>query len=394
MPHIQRTFRRDPWRVGFGLLSTAVSLACVLLFVRTRAFAEGEADPTPDPRSTELVAIRTEIRRLQDRLSTVRKQETSLEDRLGRVKVELDLQEAELHEATTALGLAEANTTATEAKIVELENTLTKTRDDLRRRLAGLARLGRHGYLRLFLALRPDNDLLPAMRQLRFLLRRDRLALDRYDATRLVLAAEQQQLLQEKQLAKTWQERERQRHEALVLVRRRHEGLIEQVARERRRLARRTLALQDKERKLARLIGSLIEEGQAGLAGAPIQEFRGVLDWPARGELIGRFGPRRDPRYQTEVPHNGLDLAVDEGTEVSAIFPGKVLYSAHFEGYGPMVVLHHPGHVFTLYAGLTELWVEKSDVVSLGDVLGVAAGTLYFEVRAENQPEDPLHWLR
>jgi septal ring factor EnvC (AmiA/AmiB activator) len=324
----------------------------------------------------------------------VRKQESTLEDRLERVKVELELQEAELREATAALELSQAKVTATKTKVVELENTLKKTQEDLRRRLAGLARLGRHGYLRLFLALRPDNNLLPAMRQLRFLLRRDRLAMDRFNATRLELAAKQERLLQEKQQAETWHGRERERHDALVLVRRRHEGLIEQVARERHRLAQRTLALQDKERKLARLIGSLIEDGQRGLAGAPIQEFRGVLDWPARGELIGRFGPRRDPRYKTEVPHNGLDLAVDDDTEVSAIYPGEVLYSAHFEGYGPMVVLHHPGRVFTLYAGLTELLVEKGDVVSLGDVLGVATGTLYFEVRAENQPEDPLLWLR
>jgi septal ring factor EnvC (AmiA/AmiB activator) len=170
--------------------------------------------------------------------------------------------------------------------------------------------------------------------------------------------------------------------------------LIEQVARERRRLAQRTLELQDKERKLARLIGSLIDAGDQGLEGAPIQDFRGVLDWPSRGELIGRFGPRRDPRYKTEVPHNGVDLAVDEGAEIAAIFPGQVLYSAHFEGYGPMVVVHHPGRVFTLYAGLEELRVGKGDMVSLGDILGRCAGKLYFEVRVENQPEDPLTWLR
>lgn len=391
MRPLQRIFQRFRHRTPRHRTSRWAGLTLALLTVGLWSLF---AEQTADPREAELVAIRSEIETLQGRLSSVRKQETSLEDRLGRVKVELALQQAELREATTALELATARTEATEAKIDELEEALANLRDDLRRRLAGLARLGRHGYLRLFFALSPDNDFLPAIRQLRFLLRRDRIALDRYDATRIELTGERERLLQEKEQAVTWQERERERHDALVLVRRRHEGLIQQVARERRRLAQRTLALQDKERKLARLIGSLIEEGQKGLAGSPIQEFRGVLDWPARGELIGRFGPRRDPRYKTEVPHNGLDLAVDDDTEVFSIFPGEVLYSAEFEGYGPMVVVHHPGRVFSLYAGLHELRTAKGDVVSLGDVLGLATGTLYFEIRVENQPEDPLHWLR
>ena len=106
------------------------------------------------------------------------------------------------------------------------------------------------------------------------------------------------------------------------------------------------------------------------------------------------FGPRLDPRYRTEVPHNGLDVEVAAGTEVRAIFPGKVLYAAQFEGYGTMVVVYHSGRAFTLYAGLRSLAVAKDDMLSLGEVLGTAAETLYFEIRIDNQPEDPADWLR
>jgi septal ring factor EnvC (AmiA/AmiB activator) len=58
------------------------------------------------------------------------------------------------------------------------------------------------------------------------------------------------------------------------------------------------------------------------------------------------------------------------------------------------VIVHHPGRVFTLYAGLSALRVGAGGMVSLGDPVGLASDRLYFEIRVENRPEDPLHWLR
>jgi septal ring factor EnvC (AmiA/AmiB activator) len=125
-----------------------------------------------------------------------------------------------------------------------------------------------------------------------------------------------------------------------------------------------------------------------------MDEFKGVLDWPVEGDVSSEFGPRKDPRYQTEVPHNGLDLKVSPGLNVRAIYPGSVVFADRFEGYGRMVVILHPGRVFSLYAGLGELSTSKGDVVSLGEVVGSASEQVYFEIRRENQPENPRDWLR
>lgn len=358
------------------------------------AAATAVAVAAADPREAELAQIRQEIARLETRIAAMRARETSLDDRLGRVRLELELQQIELDEATTARDLAAARVDAAETRIGELETTLVEIREDMRRRLAGLYRFGRQGYLRLFLSLEPDADVLPAIRQLRFLVRRDQNALVRYTATRDELAGQRQRLLGQRREMALWHQRELERHDELVRVRRRHQRMIDRVTAERRRLAVHAERLQDKERKLARLIRSLLEDSPTGLAGTPIQNFRGALDWPIRGDVTSGFGPRLDPRYRTEVPHNGIDIETDPGTEIRAVFPGEILYAALFEGYGPMAVVHHPGRVFTLYAGLGELRVGKGDVLSLGDVIGTATEVLYFEIRVENQPVDPLSWLR
>ncbi|HEX9732096.1 MAG TPA: peptidoglycan DD-metalloendopeptidase family protein [Thermoanaerobaculia bacterium] len=375
----------------------ASHLALLIVLIVLTGVAAGD---DPDPRETALARIRGEIARLEERLGEMKSRETGLEAEVARIRLELELQEQQLAEATAAFELAGARAGAAQAKVEELAAALAGVREDLRRRLGGLYLLGRQGYLRLFLALRPDRDLLPAIRQLRYLVRRDQMALDRYRSTRDELDRERRRLEAQHQEMEAWRRREVERRDALVRLRRRHERLLEEVSRQRRELAQRAGELEDKERKLSRLIASLVGAGATPLAGTPIQEFRGVLDWPLAGQVVGGFGPRRDLRYKTEVPHNGIDVAVDASAagarvaEVRAVFPGEVLFASQFEGYGQMVVLHHPGRVFTLYSRLTELRVAKGDVVSLGAVVGVAADLLYFEIRRENQAEDPLRWLR
>jgi septal ring factor EnvC (AmiA/AmiB activator) len=139
----------------------------------------------------------------------------------------------------------------------------------------------------------------------------------------------------------------------------------------------------------------LLSEDPSVLADTDVREFRGALDWPIEGEVVVDFGPRLDPRYRTEVPHNGVAIAPAPGEgEVRTIYPGRVLYAAPFQGFGLTVVVQHAGGVLSLYAGLSGLRVAKGDVVSSGDVLGSSSGELYFELREDNRAVDPLEWLR
>ena len=71
-----------------------------------------------------------------------------------------------------------------------------------------------------------------------------------------------------------------------------------------------------------------------------------------------------------------------------------MVFAEDFEGFGITVVVLHAGRVFTLYSGLASTRVVAQDVVSSGQALGRAASRLYFEVRVEDRPEDPLEWLR
>lgn len=348
----------------------------------------------PLSREQELEALRGEIAKLESQVDKAKKLQSGVRGELEAADLELRLQEARLTEAVTARDLAARRAEEGEREVERLESSLVIARQGLRRRLAGLYRLGRQGTLRLFLGLRPDERLLPSIRLARYMARRDRAAIDQYQEARQRLTRERDRLAGEREELERWLTREQTRRRELAAVRQRKAVLLARLEKEGRALSERASALADRERKLSNMVDFLYGRTTANLSGTPIQQFRGVLDWPIQGKVTERFGFRLDPRYKTRVPHNGVGLATSPASEVKAVFPGKVLYASPFQGYGPTVIVHHPGRVFTLYAGLSELRTSPGGMVSLGDVVGLASDKLYFEIRIENRPDDPLHWLR
>lgn len=356
----------------------------------------GQEPASVKERERELLEIRARISTLRTRLSEVRKQQTGLAGELAAADLNLELQRERLAEAVAARDLAARREAEIAAEVTRLESELVASKQALERRLAGLYRFGRQGYLRLILTLHPDDRLLPSVRLLRFLARRDAQAIERYGLSKVALGAERDRLAAERRSNEIWVGREEVRRRELVSLRNRRADLLARAEREGKNLAAEAGALTEKGRKLANLIDLLYgrNQGSDSPLGAPIQQVRGLLDWPVRGQVKEGFGPRLDPRYRTQVPHNGLDLTTEPGSEVRAIYPGKVLYAAPFQGYGWTVVLQHPGQVLSLAAGMSSLRVGSGDMVSLGQVVGLSTDALYFEIRAENRPEDPMSWLR
>ena len=331
---------------------------------------------------------------LQSRLNRVSQEEQGLRGEVERTVVALALQEKRVEEARTARLLAEDSLEAVGAEVATLEDSLEKLRAELKQSLADLYRMGQQGYVRLFLSIRSTDDLLPGIRQMRFFVRRDSELLNAYLETHTELAFQQEQASEHRAEVEDWLGRESTRLDELGRLEKRQKILLARLERERQSLTVQTAELSDKERKLSNFLDFLYGRTPTPLSGAPVQNFKGVLDWPIKARIERGFGPRLDPVYGTRVPHNGLDLATAAGAEVRVVYPGKVLFAAPFQGYGLTAVVHHPGRVFSLYAGLEALKVGAGDVLSLGQVIGIATDSLYFEIREENRPVDPAQWLR
>lgn len=368
-------------------------VAAVLLLT-TSLLASLPGRGAPLDRARDLEALRAEIAELESRLGAARSRERSLATLLAEADLELELQGRRVAEARAAHYLAADRARAAAAEVARLELELAQARAAVRKRVVGLYRLGREGPLRLALSARPGSDLGAAIRLLRYLARRDGQAVERYVEARGRWRAETERLDAERAAEAEWLRQEEVRRTELAAVQKRQAQLVRQARAEEATLAARAGALAEKERRLSALVDALYEGTAEPLGGRSILEFRGALDWPLEGRVTQEFGSRLDPRYRTRTPHRGLEITAADGTRVRAVYPGKVLFAAPFEGYGPTVVVHHTDRVFSLYAGLAELSVKKGDVLQLADPVGLATGPLYFEIRRENRPEDPRGWLR
>lgn len=120
------------------------------------------------------------------------------------------------------------------------------------------------------------------------------------------------------------------------------------------------------------------------------------LSYPLKGVLSSPFGARWGS------VHEGIDIAVPEGTPVKAAECGTVTrISENAGGYGKLIQIDHGYDVETVYAHLSEINVAEGQSISAGTVIGLSGNTgrstgphLHFEIVDGGIPIDPLKHLK
>lgn len=128
------------------------------------------------------------------------------------------------------------------------------------------------------------------------------------------------------------------------------------------------------------------------------RQLRGKLPWPSAGHLANRFGRARKVG---KLKWQGVTITAPEGTEVRAVSHGRVAFSDWLRGFGLLIIIDHGDGYMSLYGGNQSLfkevgdWVEAGEVIaSVGNSGGRQHSALYFEIRHNGKPSNPLKWCR
>lgn len=164
--------------------------------------------------------------------------------------------------------------------------------------------------------------------------------------------------------------------------------LVEQIAR----------ALAAKPAETSRPKGRQIDSvADASVASKPFERLKGQLKLPVRGELMNRFGT---PREEQGSSWKGLFIRSVTGETVRAVGDGRVVYADWLRGFGNLLILDHGKGYMSLYAYNEGLLRKVGEKVSGGDPVaqvgasgGSAESGLYFELRRDGKPFDPLRWV-
>lgn len=121
---------------------------------------------------------------------------------------------------------------------------------------------------------------------------------------------------------------------------------------------------------------------------------------PALGWVSSDFGWREHPVDGGEKFHNGVDLAVNDGTDVLAFADGTVDYIGDSPIYGLYLQLSHPGGLKSFYAHCSELLVQQGQTVAAGERVALSGATgnstgphLHFELKLNGVLLNPLYYI-
>jgi murein hydrolase activator len=124
--------------------------------------------------------------------------------------------------------------------------------------------------------------------------------------------------------------------------------------------------------------------------------LKGELPLPVKGKLASMIGSS-----SSEDRWKGVLINAKEGTDIHAVTKGKIAYAGALKSYGLLIIVEHDKEFMTLYAFNQSLYKHKGDWVEAGDVIasvGQSGGRpqpgLYFEIRRNGKPIDPLLWCR
>jgi septal ring factor EnvC (AmiA/AmiB activator) len=136
----------------------------------------------------------------------------------------------------------------------------------------------------------------------------------------------------------------------------------------------------------------------ASADGSPFSSLKGRLSLPVRGELANRFG---GPRADGGVTWKGLFIRSATGGDVKAIAGGRVVFADWLRGFGNLMIVDHGNSYMSLYGNNEINHKQTGDSVRGGDTIasvgnsgGNAEPGLYFELRHQGKPFDPLNWVR
>lgn len=188
-----------------------------------------------------------------------------------------------------------------------------------------------------------------------------------------------------------------------ALIRQQEAERTRQAARkkaEQEKLARQEMArntrpgsVASKPQSAPRLNEAVPDGSQAGTA---FTALKGKLHLPVRGEIVGRYGAQRSEGASWK----GVFIRSAAGLQVKAVASGRVVFADWMRGFGNLLILDHGSGFLSIYAANESLLKQVGESVKAGESLattgnsgGMGDSGVYFELRQNGKPLDPMSWV-
>lgn len=131
------------------------------------------------------------------------------------------------------------------------------------------------------------------------------------------------------------------------------------------------------------------------VAGGNFIRQKGSLRLPVRGSVSGRFGTPREGGGTWK----GLFIRAGAGSEVKSVANGRVVFADWMRGFGNLLIVDHGDSYLSIYGNNDSLLKQVGQSIKGGETVATVGNSggnpdsgLYFEIRHQGQPVDPMKW--
>ena len=364
----------------------------------------GQQPPSAERQRVERLSQRAmdRVRALQTEADELASRERTLLGEIRRLEIDRQIRTEELGVIDGDLAETTGQLEDTATRISDLEREADAQRPLVEARLVALYKMGTPRYTRLLLGAGDLRALGRNYRLIGSLARRDREQFDDLRETVTNLQVSRSTLEARQVEVAALQEAARAARRALDRTIASQTALVEEIDTRRDLTAQLAGELEAAREQLEAPLAELAAGGSPGATtlALPLRPFRGQIEPPVPGEVTVPFGAPRPTEFGTTIAGGGIELAATPGESVYAIHEGEVVSVGTFEGLGTLVIVSHGDQAFSLYGYLASLAVHKGGQVDERAELGTAGvsptgdATVYFELRIDGRPVDPVEWLK
>lgn len=378
-----------------------------------------------------------DLKRVRERIEAVQAELARAEESRGEATDALKASEKAVSQANRELFRLSAADRELSSQVDELTQRSAAVRADIARQQELAARAARRAYesagqdrLRVLLAGGDPTDIARQLAYLEYVQRARLAALKGLRESEKSLALLEQQLAGRREALRANREAQSLESRRLEKERAERAALVKRLASEVEKGRREVGRLKRDEQRLTRLVEEIARALAEKAARPPVQRdagkgpgksapaprgtpveavpdasasakafaaLRGRMRLPVRGELTHRFG---SPRDEGGSRWRGLFIRAATGEPVRAVADGRVVYADWLRGFGNLLILDHGAGYMSLYGYNDGLLRAVGESVRAGDAVaqvgssgGAAETGLYFELRLDGKPFDPMTWV-
>ena len=383
----------------FLCIQTLLIFPPLLLFIICSLFSPAFSTSESDKKESQIKKIETDLSREKEQLLKFKFKEKSLLEQLSSIEEAVDEKNRLIKGLREKIRLRKNELEIQQKRLKQLEHDLIQTEKRLIKRMVAFYKYAKRGYVQILATSRDLDQLRKKMRYLKLIMNEDRSVLQE-------MADEQMKYKRELSSIKgklaVIAEMEKTQNKQLHAVKKDMEKkviFLTKIHQEKEFYETVVKELQQASYELKETLLNLdSERNKRTPLPTGFEASKGRLPPPFNGKIIKDIS-----HVGTKILHirKGIYIQGPLGSEIKAIFPGRVDFSGQLKGYGQVIVINHGSRFFTISAHLLQRNKEEGEMVEEGDVIGLLGQSgsllgprLYFEVREAGKNLDPIKWLK